>query len=150
RAGLRYVVLDKGAVVAAIANYPTYMTFFTTSERLEVGGHPLVTATDKPTRNEALDHYRKVVANEDLSVSTFTEVADLTRDALTGLFTIIVKATAPSGTTGQLSAAVVILATGYFDNPNLLHVPGEDSGMLSHRYTEGHQYFGRPVVIIGG
>ncbi len=74
RAGLRALLLDQGAIVQAIVGYPTYMTFFTTSERLEVGGHPFVTATDKPTRKEALDYYRKVVANEGLEVRTYTRV----------------------------------------------------------------------------
>ena len=153
RAGLSHVVLDKGPVVAAIARYPTYMTFFTTSERLEIGGHPLVTATDKPTRKEALDYYRKVVANEGLDVRTCSRVTTIERGPDTGSrdrFTVDVAATAPSGFTGRLDASVVIVATGYFDNPNLLGVPGEDSSAVSHYYTEGHPYYGRPVVVIGG
>src|SRR5690606_22372520 len=74
RAGLSHVLLDQGPVVAAVSRYPTYMLFFTTSERLEVGGHPLVSAADKPTRKEALDYYRKVVANEGLNVRQFSRV----------------------------------------------------------------------------
>jgi len=150
RAGLRYVVLDKGPVVAAIARYPTYMTFFTTSERLEIGGHPLVTATDKPTRKEALDYYRKVVANENLDVRTCSEVTSIHRSPDRAGFVVEVSATAPSGLTRRLTSKVVILATGYFDNPNLLLVPGENGGTVSHHYTEGHQYYGRPVVVVGG
>jgi thioredoxin reductase (NADPH) len=150
RAGLSYVVLDKGPVVAAIAQYPTYMTFFTTSERLEIGGHPLVTATDKPTRKEALDYYRKVVANELLNVRTCSEVTSIRRLTAPQGFALTVAATAPSGLDTTVRAHVVMVATGYFDNPNLLLVPGEDGGMVSHHYTEGHQYFGRPVVVIGG
>jgi len=150
RAGLEYIVFDKGPVVAAIARYPTYMTFFTTSERLEIGGHPLVTATDKPTRKEALDYYRKVVTNERLNVRTCSEVANIRQLPVSPGFAVQVAATAPSGLSARLRATVVIIATGYFDNPNLLLVPGEDSGMVSHHYSEGHQYFGRPVVVIGG
>lgn len=150
RAGLSYVVLDKGPVVAAISRYPTYMTFFTTSERLEIGGHPLVTSTDKPTRKEALDYYRKVVANEGLNVRTCSEVTSIKPLPAQVGFTVEVKATAPSGLGARLNATVVMVATGYFDNPNLLLVPGEESGMVSHHYTEGHQFFGRPVVVVGG
>jgi len=153
RAGLRYVVLDKGPVVAAIARYPTYMTFFTTSERLEIGGHPLIAATDKPTRKEALDYYRKVVANEGLDVRTCSKVTAIerTEDARgDDRFTVHVNATAPSGYSGRMVAPVVIVATGYFDNPNLLGIPGEDAGSVSHYYSEGHHYYGRPVVVIGG
>lgn len=154
RAGLSYLVLDKGPVVAAIARYPTYMTFFTTSERLEVGGHPFVTATDKPTRKEALDYYRKVVENEGLAVRTCSAVSRVeplpSTTRSTSRFAVQVGATAPSGLTGRLEASVVMLATGYFDDPNLLGIPGEDSGAVSHYYTEGHPYYGRPVVVIGG
>lgn len=150
RAGLDYVVLDKGPVVGAVARYPTFMTFFTTSERLEIGGHPLVTASDKPTRKEALDYYRKVVANERLNLRTYSEVTSIERAAAGHGFTLAVDGTAPSGLSGRLSAAVVVIATGYYDNPNLLLVAGEDSAMVSHHYTEGHQFFCRPVVVIGG
>ena len=79
RAGLHHLVLEKGCLVESIRRYPTYMTFFTSSERLEIGGHPLVTATDKPTRKEALDYYRKVVQNESLNVWTYTEVTKVCR-----------------------------------------------------------------------
>ena len=153
RSGLDYVVLDKGPVVAAIARYPTFMTFFTTSERLEIGGHPLVTATDKPTRKEALDYYRKVVGNEGLDVRTCSEVTSIEPLADTehgARFAVHVTATAPSGLSARLTAPVVIVATGYFDNPNLLGIPGEDTPTVSHYYTEGHEYYGRPVVVIGG
>ncbi len=157
RAGLSAVLLDQGPVVAAIARYPVYMLFFTTSERLEVGGHPLVSAADKPTRKEALDYYRKVVANEGLAVRQFTRVVGLkslqgspgSRKGAPG-FAVTTEAQAPSGLTGTLHAGAVVVATGYFDNPNLLGVPGEDLPGVSHYYTEAHQYFGRPVVIVGG
>jgi len=151
RAGLSYVVLDKGAITAAIANYPTYMTFFTTSERLEVGGHPLITSTDKPTRKEALDYYRKVVANEELNVKTFNRVVAVTRQAgAERRFKVEVQAVGASGLSGIVNASAVVIATGYFDNPNPLGVPGEGLANVSHYYTEGHEYYGRPVTIVGG
>ncbi len=144
RAGLTYRVLEKGALVDAVYRYPTYMTFFTTSERLEIGGHPLVTATDKPTRKEALDYYRKVTANEDLNVDTFTPVTGVEREA----DGFRVRFTA-GGEARSLTARTVMLATGYFDRPNRLGVPGEDLPHVSHYYDEAHPYFRRPVVIVG-
>src|SRR5690606_27272012 len=160
RAGLSYVVLDKGPVVAAISRYPTYMTFFTTSERLEIGSHPLVTSTDKPTRKEALDYYRKVVANERLNLRTFSRVTSIERPHQAAPrtasatketpFRLEVEAQGSSGYSGTVHAQLVMVATGYFDNPNPVGVPGDDLSHVSHYYTEGHQFFGRPVTIVGG
>lgn len=157
RAGLSHRVFDKGAVVDAIRRYPTNMLFFTTSERLEVGGHPLVTAVDKPTRKEAIDYYRKVVANESLAVSTFTEVVSIEPTVGAGGAGSFVIGTRPAeawrregaGPVEEISARYVAVATGYFDNPKLLGVPGEDLPHVSHYYDEGHGHFGRRVVIVG-
>lgn len=146
RAGLRYRVLEKGAIVHAIYRYPTYMTFFTTSERLEVGGHPLVTATDKPTRKEALEYYRKVVHNEALEIDAFTEVTGLRREA----DGFVLDARHRDGSEATLHARKVMLATGYFDHPNRLDVPGENQPHVSHYYDEAHPYYGREVTIVGG
>ena len=143
RAGLRAAVLEQGAIVHAIANYPTYMTFFTTSERLEIGGHPLVTATDTPTRKEALDYYRRVVANEGLDVRTFTRVTGIALEG-DGFAVHTERGAEP------LRARAVLLATGYFDDPNSLDVPGADLAHVSTRYREAHPEFGRDVVIVGG
>ena len=145
RAGLNYLVVEKGSIVEAIRGYPTYMTFFTTSERLEIGGHPLITSTDKPTRKEALDYYRKVVQNEALNIHTHTEVTGIERQE--GQFAIRVKAGKSS--TEVISARKVVLATGYFDNPKLLGVPGEDRKNVSHFYTEAHPFYNRNITIIG-
>ncbi len=145
RAGLSYLVLEKGAITQAMVNYPTYMLFFTTSERLEIGGHPLVTSTDKPTRKEALDYYRKVVHNEGLELKTFHEVTTIKRLA-EGFETI---AQNDKGETVSLKSKFVALATGYFDNPKYLNVPGEDLPTVSHYYTEGHPFYRRNVTIIG-
>lgn len=145
RAGLRYVVLERGAIVNAVYRYPTYMTFFTTAERLEVGGHPMVTSTEKPTRKEALDYYRKVVHNEALAVRTFTAVTSLNRtdDAFE------LGTEDEHGGRSTVRARVVALATGYFDNPKPLDVPGEDLPNVSHYFTESHPFYGRNVTIVG-
>ena len=145
RAGLRYVVLEQGCVVAAIAAYPTYMTFFTTSERLEIGNHPLVTATDKPTRKEALDYYRKVVHNEQLDVRQYTTVTGLTRE--TDGFELIAQT--DKGEVQTYKAKKVAVATGYFDNPKLLGIPGEELPNVSHYYSEAHPFYNRNVTIVG-
>lgn len=144
-AGLDYVVLDKGAIVNAICAYPTYMTFFTTSERLEIGGHPMVTATDKPTRKEALDYYRKVTANENLRVRTYTAVTRLRRTA-DGFELELSPDKAPPE---RIRARRVALATGYFDNPKRLGIPGEELPNVSHYYSEAHPFWNRKITIIG-
>ena len=145
RAGLDYAVLEKGCLVNAIFEYPTYMTFFTTAERLEVGNHPFVTATDKATRKEALDYYRKVTQNEDLNVRTYTAVTGLTR-APEGFELTVQPDKGPAET---LRARKVALATGYFDNPKWLGVPGEERDNVSHYYTEAHPFWRRNVTIVG-
>ncbi len=149
RAGLTARVLEKGGLVDAIYRYPTYMTFFTTSERLEIGDHPLVTATDKPTRKEALAYYRKVAAAEALDVAPFHEVTAVRKDG--GDFALEVRDRAPGADPAPrtLRARRVMLATGYFDTPNALGVPGEDLPHVSHYYDEAHRWFGRDVVIVG-
>ncbi len=145
RVGLNYLVLDKGAITQAMVNYPTYMLFFTTSERLEIGTHPLVTSTDKPTRKEALDYYRKVVHNEKLDVKTFHEVTVI-RKLAEGFET---TAQNHRGQTVSFKSRFVALATGYFDNPKYLGIPGEDLPNVNHYYTEAHPFYGRNVTIIG-
>ncbi len=145
RAGLNYIVFDKGAIVNAIYNYPTYMTFFTTSERLEIGGHPLITAIDKPTRKEALDYYRKVSQNEQLNIKAFCDVQDLQKTS-TGFS---LKTQSQNGQQELVTTKRVAIATGYFDNPKLLGIAGEALPNVSHYYTEGHSYYNRNVTIIG-
>jgi thioredoxin reductase (NADPH) len=145
RAGLTPVVFDQGCIVNAIARYPTYMTFFTTAERLEIGGHPLVTASGKPTRKEALDYYRKVVHNEQLDVRQYTAVEAITPEGQG--FRLAVRS--GNGVQDSITARIVIVATGYFDTPKQLGIPGEDLPNVSHYYTESHPYYNRNVVIVG-
>ena len=145
RSDLDYVVLEKGSIVDAVAGYPTYMTFFTTSERLEIGNHPLITSTDKPTRKEALDYYRKVVQNEGLNVHTFSEVVGL--KTLAEGFEL--ETVDNHGRSSTMRARKVAVATGYYSNPKLLGVPGEDLPNVSHYYSEAHPFYGRNVTIIG-
>ncbi len=145
QAGLSYLVLEKGAITQALVNYPTYMLFFTTSERLEIGSHPLVTSIDKPTRKEALDYYRKVTHNEKLNLKTFHEVTHIKK--LAEGFEVTAKTDKEETVT--FKSKFVALATGYFDNPKFLGIPGEDLPNVSHYYIEGHPFYGRNVTIIG-
>ncbi|ADI13895.1 YpdA family putative bacillithiol disulfide reductase [Truepera radiovictrix] len=145
RAGLRYLLIDKGAVVDAIYRWPTFLTFFTTSERLEVGGHPFVTATDKPTRKEALDYYRKVAQREALHVRLYSPVTAVRR-APEGFELTLSPEHRPEE---RLRARTVVVATGYYDNPKRLGVPGEDLPSVSHYFDEAHPHWGRNVTIIG-
>ena len=145
RAGLDAVVLEQGCIVNAIYRYSTYMTFFTTSERLEIGGHPLVTATDKPTRKEALDYYRKVVHAEQVDVRQYTSVTGIARSGAE--FRVAAKRT--DGSLHAFRSRRVIVATGYFDTPKRLLVPGEDLPNVTHYYTEPHPYYSRNVTIVG-
>ena len=145
RAGLSYVVLEKGCVVNAIFEYPTYMGFFTTAPELEIGEHPFVTGHDKPDRRDALMYYRLVTQREELKVEQYTEVTRV--HAAPAGFTLEIERR--DGTPGVVEARRVIVATGYYDNPLGLGIPGEDSENVSHYYTEAHPFMGLNVTVIG-
>ncbi len=145
RAGLSYVVMDKGCVVNAIFDYPTYMTFFTTAPELEIGGHPLVTGHDKPDRKDALMYYRLVSQRENLNIRQYCEVKRV-HAAPAGL---TIEIEGQDGEPGVVEARRVIVATGYYDNPLPLGLPGEDLENVSHYYTEGHPFWKLNVTVIG-
>ena len=142
RLGLQYLVFDKGCVTNSILGFPTHMVFFTTPELLEIGGIPLTTDREKPTRNEALKYYRKIVKALGLKVKQFEEVREIKRTAA-HRFHLQTSA-------GEYEAGNIVLATGYYDNPNILGIPGEDLPHVSHYYTEPYSFFDRDVVIVGG
>ncbi|PNY82932.1 YpdA family putative bacillithiol disulfide reductase [Deinococcus koreensis] len=145
RAGLSYVVLEKGCVVNAIFEYPTYMTFFTTAPELEIGNHPMVTGHDKPDRRDALMYYRLVTQREALDVEQYTEVTGL--HAAPAGFTLEIEKR--DGTPGVVEARRVVVATGYYDHPLHLGIPGEDGQNVSHYYSEAHPFMGLDVTVIG-
>ncbi|WP_135229872.1 YpdA family putative bacillithiol disulfide reductase [Deinococcus fonticola] len=145
RAGLSYVVLEKGCVVNAIFEYPTYMSFFTTAPELEIGNHPMVTGHDKPDRRDALMYYRLVTQRENLNVRQYTEVKRV--HAAPAGFTLEIEA--QDGESGVIEARRVVVATGYYDNPLFMGIPGEDSENVSHYYTEAHPFMGLNVTVIG-
>ena len=146
RAGLSCVLFDKGCVVASIAGYPTWMTFFSTAERLEIGGVPFVVVGDKPTRREALRYYQRLAREFELDVRQYETVEAVTR--LDAGFRIDTRTNV--GVSHEFTARNVVIATGYFDSPNMLNIPGEDLPKVSHRYREGHAYYDQDVVVVGG
>jgi len=145
--GLDYAIVEKGVLVNAIFNFPMHMVFFTTPELLEIGGLPLVTPYDKPTRLEALRYYRRVVDTYDLPISFHEKVMSIEREP-DGRF--IVETENNRGVTRVREARAVVLAIGYYDLPNYLHIPGEDLPHVSHYYTDAHPYYRGRVVIVGG
>src|SRR5258705_10310934 len=145
--GLDYVIVEKGVLVNSIFNFPMHMVFFTTPELLEIGRLPLVTPYDKPTRLEALRYYRRVVDTYDLPISFHEKVTSIEREP-DGRF--IVETETNRGVTRVREARAVVLAIGYYDLPNYLHIPGEDLPHVSHYYTDAHPYYRGRVVIVGG
>jgi len=145
--GLEYALIEKGALVNSIFNFPPQMVFFTTPELLEIGGLPLVTPYDKPTRLEALRYYRRVVDTYGLRIAFNERVTAIEREA-DGTF--VVTTAGGRGSTRVWQARTVVLAIGYYDIPHLLGVPGEDLPHVSHYYTESHPYYRKRVVIVGG
>jgi thioredoxin reductase (NADPH) len=145
RRGIRHLVVDAGSITHSIFRYPVGMTFFTTPERLEIGGHPFSCSGAKATREEALKYYRGVVRAESLAVRTFTRLLGAERRE--GRLHCLVRGT---DGTRVISCDRLILATGYFEHANLLSVPGEDLGHVAHWFDEAHLSSGRDVVIVGG
>ncbi len=140
KAGLRYVILEKGALVNSLYRYPVNMTFFSTSERLEIGHVPFVSNNAKPTRNEALEYYRRVTESNQLNLRLFEKVTAIERDASDYRVT---------SEKGEYRAHNVALATGFYDLPTRLGIPGEDLPKVTHYYSEPHSYYRQKVVIVG-
>ncbi|GAA4352367.1 YpdA family putative bacillithiol disulfide reductase [Hymenobacter saemangeumensis] len=140
RRGLRVVIVEKGALVNSIIGYPTNMEFFSTPELLEIGGYPFPTSQYKPLREDALDYYQRVARAEKLELRLHERVLSLSGEQ--GSFT------ATTGL-GEIQARNVVVATGFYDLPNLLNVPGEDLPHVSHYYKEPYQHAAQPVVVIG-
>jgi thioredoxin reductase (NADPH) len=143
--GIKTVLIDKGCVVNSIYHYPTHMTFFTTPELLEIGNIPMTSLNEKPNRTEALKYYRRVSQHYALDVRQFERVVSVTGD--NNAYQI--------DTTDKLDchhryhARKVVLATGYYDIPNLLNVPGENLDKVFHYYKEAHPYYNQDVAVIG-
>jgi len=146
RAGLEVLLVEKGCLVNSLFSYPANMTFFTTRERLEIGGLPFSSINVKPTRAEALEYYRRAADYYKLPIR-YSERVD-TIEARDGAFRVTGKNS--SGRPIEYLARKLIVATGYYDRPNYLGTPGEDLAKVSHYALEGHAYYGRKVAVIGG
>src|SRR5579864_3845928 len=146
RAGMRVLAIDKGCLCNSLYHYPVNMWFFTTPELLEIGDLPFVCAAEKPSRAEALKYYRKAAEHYELELRLNAFVTSVTGGD--GNFSVATRD--DDGISANYSARKLVIATGYYDLPNLLGVPGEDLPHVSHYYTEPHSFWRQDVVVIGG
>jgi thioredoxin reductase (NADPH) len=146
RAGFRAVLVDKGCLCNSLFHYPSNMTFFTTPELLEIGDIPFSSPNQKPVRNEALEYYRKVADHYRLNLRQYQAVETITGE--NGNFSISTVDNFSRRTV--YAARKIILATGYYDLPNYLGVPGEDLGKVMHYYHDPHPYYDQHVLVVGG
>jgi thioredoxin reductase (NADPH) len=146
RLGLSAVLIEKGCVVNSLYNYPTNMTFFTTPELLEIGDLPMTSLNEKPGRTEALKYYRRVADHYRLDIRQYQRVEAIAGSD--GAF--LVEARDSRGCTHSYASSKVIVATGFYDLPNLLGVPGEDLPKVIHYYKEPHPYYNHDVIVVGG
>jgi len=139
--GLSYLIIEKGALVNSLFNYPVFMTFFSTSQKLEIGGAPFVTINPKPNRNEAVEYYRRVAEKFALKINLFERVNQIQKND-EGIFDVqTIKA--------NYTARNVIVATGFYDVPLLMNIPGEDLPKVTHYYKDPHLYAFQNVVVVG-
>jgi thioredoxin reductase (NADPH) len=146
RAGFTALLVDKGCLCNSLFHYPAHMTFFTTPELLEIGNIPFSSPNQKPNRSEALEYYRKVAEHYELDVRQYENVDSV--DGSDGGFTV--HTTDRFGRRLQHRARKLVVATGYYDLPNYLGIPGEDLNKVKHYYHEPHPFFGLDVLVIGG
>ncbi|WP_026689457.1 YpdA family putative bacillithiol disulfide reductase [Alteribacter aurantiacus] len=140
------LVIERGNVVNAIYHYPTHQQFFSTSEKLAIGGIPFYSTERKPKRNEALVYYREVVREKNVRIHAFEEVREVTKQE-NGTFSL---RTQKNKQEKRYEASYVIVATGYYDSPNYMNVPGEKKPHVLHYFKEAHPYFDQDVCVIGG
>ncbi len=141
KAGLNYCIIEKGVLVNSIYNFPTNMTFFSTSNLMEIGGTPFVAHSDKPTRKEALEYYRRIAEKWELNINFYETVEQLSPEKD--------KHYSIKTSKNSYQTKAVVIATGYFDTPRLLHIPGENLPKVKHYYDDPHPYVGQNVLVIG-
>ncbi|MER3373543.1 MAG: YpdA family putative bacillithiol disulfide reductase [Allomuricauda sp.] len=138
--GVSYVIIEKGPIVNSLFNYPINMQFFSSSEKLEIDDIPFISKEAKPKRNEALEYYRRIVTSNDLNIHLFEKVLDVEKEAES--FTVETDK-------DQYQAKNVIVATGFYDLPNKINVPGEDLPKVSHYYKDPHFYASQKLAVVG-
>ncbi|WP_194777057.1 YpdA family putative bacillithiol disulfide reductase [Pararhodonellum marinum] len=141
KASLNYLIVEKGTLTNSLYNYPVNMTFFSTSEKLEMGGIPFMSISHKPTRTEALEYYRRVTKHWKLKVNIYEQVEKL--ESIEGGFLI-------KTSKDTYQSKKVVIATGFYDLPNLMKVPGEDLPKVTHYYKEPWPYIGQNILVVGG
>jgi len=140
-----YLILEKGTLVNSLYNYPVNMTFFSTSERLEIGNVPFVSNNPKPTRNEALEYYRRVASDNHVNIHLFEEVIDINKNPVSNTeqwYEVVTNKKA-------YEAKHIIISTGFYDIPYLLHVPGENLPKVKHYYKDPHFYAFQKLIVAG-
>ncbi|MBC5994997.1 YpdA family putative bacillithiol disulfide reductase [Pontibacter cellulosilyticus] len=141
KANLSYTIIEKGCLVNSLFNYPLHMTFFSTADRLEIGGYPFPSIHPKPNRMEALEYYRRVADVSDLNLRLFEEVQSI-KPGTDEVYLV-------STSKGKYKAKHIIIATGFYDIPNLLNIPGEDLPKVKHYYYDPHFYYKQKIVVVG-
>ena len=139
KSNLSYLIIDKGCLINSLYNYPNNMTFFSTSDKLEIGNIPFISHNSKPTKAEAMEYYRRVSSSWKLKLNLYEEVIDIKND---GNFKIMTSKR-------NYSAKNVIIATGFYDLPYKLNIPGEELKKVKHYYDDPHPYFGMKIAIVG-
>ncbi|MCK5441132.1 MAG: NAD(P)-binding domain-containing protein, partial [Maribacter sp.] len=138
--GLSYLIIEKGPIVNSLFNYPINMQFFSSSERLEIDDIPFISSEAKPKRNEALEYYRRIVTSNQLNINLFEKVENIQK--LDTTFTVV-------SDKRTYTTSNIIIATGFYDLPNLIKVPGEDLPKVSHYYRDPHFYASQKLAVIG-
>lgn len=144
--GIDPLIIEKGNVVNTLYHFPTHQVFFSSSNKLEIGGVPFISHRSKPLRNEALTYYREIALRHQIRIQAFEKVTEITK--IDNIFSI--KTEANTDLKKSYQARHVIVATGYYDQPNYIGVPGEKLSKVMHYFKESHPYFNTEVVIVGG
>ncbi|WP_080874348.1 YpdA family putative bacillithiol disulfide reductase [Oceanobacillus timonensis] len=140
------LLIEKGNVVQTISNFPTHQTFFSSSDRLEIGGVPFISENKKPVRNQAMVYYREVAERNELRINAFEKLVSLDKDGES----FYLKTVKRDGSENAYRAEKVIMATGYYDQPHYLDIPGESLPKVMHYFKEAHEYYNQKVAVIGG
>ena len=137
--GLNYIIIEKGTIVNSLYHYPLYMRFFSTADKLEIAEIPFITTSPKPGRQDALEYYQGIARHRNLKINLYEEVLKISKNEIFDVQTSKTKYLAKN----------IIIATGFYDIPNLLNIPGEDLPKVKHYYTEPYPYANQKVVVIG-